>query len=162
MPLSVKQQRFVEGLLAGKSAARAYLDAGYKAAKGQARKHASRLMRTNEDVRAALDAAALKAVEKREVTADAVLAGLLKEARGLGPDTTTAGRSRAWELIGRTMKMFTDHLEVAGRMDHVKVHVFIPENDRDTGTGHKPDPNPAVVNRMKGSGGSNGKHRAED
>ena len=50
-PLNTRQQRFCEFIAAGESQTDAYLKAGFKVPRGDARKHAARLM-TNDDVQA--------------------------------------------------------------------------------------------------------------
>lgn len=49
-PLSVRHERFCEGIAAGLSGAEAYTKAGYKVSRDDARKHAARLM-TKDDVK---------------------------------------------------------------------------------------------------------------
>jgi phage terminase small subunit len=112
--LNVRQQRFVEGVLAGMPAKRAYISAGYKARGNAAETAAARLFR-NVQVAAAIDAANAAAATKAEITAEWVIGQLREEATRHGAGSTHAARVRALELLGKRLGLFPpDRHEVSG------------------------------------------------
>lgn len=70
--MNVRQQKFVEGILAGKPASQAYIGAGYKARGNAAEVNAGRLLR-NAQVAAVIDEARLKAAARFDATAERVV-----------------------------------------------------------------------------------------
>lgn len=73
--LTVRQMKFVEGVLAGKTAKAAYLAAGFRSSSSAAETNAIRLLK-KPAVAAAIAAAKGKAAEAAEVTAKRVVDGL--------------------------------------------------------------------------------------
>lgn len=73
--LNFRQQKFVQGVLAGKNGVQAYIDAGYEARGHAAEVNAARLLR-NAEVSAAVTAAKQKAAAAFDVTAERVVRGL--------------------------------------------------------------------------------------
>ena len=67
------QEKFKNNILKGMNQVDAYQAAGYKCSKSQARKHASRLVRTNEDIRKAIEEAQKKAADAAEITQQRIL-----------------------------------------------------------------------------------------
>ncbi len=64
--MNIRQERFCEFVAAGESQTDAYLNAGFKVPKADARKHGARLM-TKDDIKARISV--LRAPEKAEATA---------------------------------------------------------------------------------------------
>lgn len=111
--MNVKQQKFVEGVLAGLTATAAYVAAGFQSRGGAAETNAARLLKKPE-VAAAIEAANAEAAKRRGITADWVMVKLKAEATRMGKGATHAGRIRALELIGKRLGMFKDQVEVTG------------------------------------------------
>lgn len=111
--LTPRQAAFVREYLVDNNGAQAAIRAGYSP--DAAKEQAARLL-TNVNVKAALDEAMAARAARVEVTADMVLAGLLKEAtRETGP-VSQGAKVRAWELLGKHLGMMTDRskVEVSG------------------------------------------------
>lgn len=111
--LTPRQAAFVREYLVDNNGAQAAIRAGYSS--DAAKEQAARLL-TNVNVKAALDEAMAARAARVEITADMVLAGLLKEAtRETGP-VSQGAKVRAWELLGKHLGMMTDRskLEVSG------------------------------------------------
>jgi len=114
MPLTEKQQRFVEEYLVDLNATAAYQRAGYKATGGAARADASRLL-TNANVQQAIEIARAKQQEKTELNAEYVRKGLQREAELTGEGSSPSARVSALSWLGKHFAMFTDVHEVAGK-----------------------------------------------
>jgi len=78
----------------------AYEKAGYKARGNVAKVNASQLL-TKPNFKKAYKREQAKIAKRTNVTHDMITAGLLKEARGNGADTTTAGRNMAWNYLAK-------------------------------------------------------------
>lgn len=109
MPLTPKQQRFVEEYLIEPNETQAAIRAGYSAK--TANKNASRLM-VNEGVQKAIRAAQEARKHRVEITADEVVKGLLSEARHRGKGSSHAARVAAWGLLARHLGMLTDKVKI--------------------------------------------------
>jgi len=134
MPLNPRQQRFVELYLSGLTAEAAYQQAGYTCTAEARRRNASRLL-TNADVKAAVDAANARALERQELTADWVIGRLKHEATLTGEGSSHSARVRAIELLGKKLRLFADKVELVGPADGpVQFTVYVPANDRDRPT----------------------------
>lgn len=115
-PLSTKQRLFVEAYLTNPNATEAARRAGYAG---------------NDVTLGAVGAENLKKpqiaaliqerVEKAIVTADEVLENLKQLAFESERD---ADRIKAWELLGKYLKLFTDKTEVTGKDGGPQEHVF--------------------------------------
>lgn len=113
--LSLRVSRFVDALLSDpeSNATKAAIRAGYSAKTAESQ--ASRLLR-NAKVRAVVDEAKDKAARAADVTVLEVLTGLRREAYGEGPDTSSNARTTALVALGKTLKMFTEKVELSGRL----------------------------------------------
>jgi len=126
MALTLKRQRFVDEYLVDLNATQAAIRAGYAA--GSARQNAHRML-TNDDVQAAVAEAVAKRSEDTGVTVEWVLNGLkavaercMQEVEVLNRDGkptgdfvfNPAGANRAYELIGKYLRMFTERVEHTG------------------------------------------------
>lgn len=102
--LNARQLRFALGVLEGKDATTAYVDAGYRARGNAAESSASKLLR-NPKVAEFLERGRAKAADRALVTRERVVTGLLTIAEGTGADSA---RVRAWELLGKDIGMWKD------------------------------------------------------
>ena len=131
--MTPKQQRFVEEYLIDLNATAAYRRAGYAAKGNAAEVNAARLLR-NAQVQEAIVEAQAKRSERTAITADYVLQGIQEVAErclqrapvmvGRGEDRThakdeegrdvwefdAAGANKAFELLGKHLKLFTDNI----------------------------------------------------
>lgn len=129
--MTPKQQRFVEEYLIDLNATQAAIRAGYsvRTAKVQGCQNLTKL-----NIQQAIQVAQEKRAARTEVTADYVIKGLKAEAELVGEGSSQAGRTRALELLGKHLGIFSDKLEVTGRDGNpFQVVVYIPENNRDGG-----------------------------
>lgn len=102
--LTLKQQRFVEEYLVDLNATQAAIRAGYS------KKTAQRIGSENLS-KPLVEAAIMNSMDKRSkktaVTAEMVVEGLLKEARGDDvKDSTASARVSAWEKLGKHLGIF--------------------------------------------------------
>ncbi len=106
---NIRHERFCHGLLEGKVAAQAYVDAGYK----PSRKNASRL-RAKEDIQVRLTELKAEAAEAATLDRAWVLQqmrDLYEKTTAAAPDTSTWSPATAkgvLELIGKEMGLFVD------------------------------------------------------
>lgn len=105
MPLTPKQQRFVDEYLVDLNATQAAIRAGYSA--NTARQIGQENL-SKPDIAAAVQARSAARQARTEVTQDTVVQGLLAEARSVGEDTSQAARVKAWELLGKHVGMFEE------------------------------------------------------
>lgn len=103
--LTTRQRLFAENYLASPNATQAAIKAGYS--KKTAASQGERLLR-NVEIRRLVE----KRVEDAIVTADEVLTNLKALANGSERD---GDRIKAWELLGKYLKLFTDKTEVTGK-----------------------------------------------
>lgn len=107
--LTPRQAAFVREYLVDLNATQAAIRAGY--AEASAGQQGEQLLKKLE-IKAAVDEALAARAAKLEVTAEMVLAGLLKEAtRETGP-VSQGAKVRAWELLGKHLGMMTDRSKV--------------------------------------------------
>lgn len=111
--LTPKQAAFVREYLIDLNATQAAKRAGYSPATSN--EQGARLL-ANASVKAAIEAAQNVRASKVELTAEMVLAGLLKEATRQDGTETQGAKVRAWELLGKHLGMMTDRskMEVTG------------------------------------------------
>lgn len=109
--LTPRQQRFVAEYLREPNATKAAVAAGYSAK--TAHSAGPRLL-ANVGVLSAIEAGQKKQARKLNITAERVLRGLYREARGLTPDTKASARVAAWGLLGKHLKLFVDQVHHTG------------------------------------------------
>ena len=109
--LRLQQLTFALAILEGKTQREAYEAAGYKGKDPDAR--ASEI-RSNPKVDAFISKHMQAAAEKALVTPEYVIDRLMIESEGRGPDTNSAARTKATELLGKHLGMFTDKVEHSG------------------------------------------------
>lgn len=108
MALTPRQRRFVTEYLVDHNGAQAAIRAGY--AESGARQEATRLL-AKADIRAAVDEAEKKHAEAVGISVEWVLDGLKKVADS---DDVTPMKVKAFELIGKHLRMFTEKVEHSG------------------------------------------------
>lgn len=113
--LTAKQAKFVTEYLVDLNATQAAIRAGYS-------KHTAKAIATENlskpTIAAAVAIARHKQTERTEITADLVLAGLLKEATDT--ENPPAVKVSAWSWLGRYKAMFTDRLELPGELPEIR------------------------------------------
>lgn len=112
---TTKQQRFIDEYLIDFNATQAAIRAGYS--QDTAKQQGSRLL-TNVDVRAAIDTAIRERSSRALLSQDAVLCGLLEEARHTGDGSSHSARVAAWAHIGKHLGMFVDRVHATGQQVH--------------------------------------------
>ena len=125
---TTKQQRFVDEYLIDFNATQAAIRAGYS--QDTAKQQGSRLL-TNVDVRAAIDTAIRERSSRALLSQDAVLCGLLDEARYTGEGSSHSARVSAWAHIGKHLGMFIDRVHATGQQPHgiTSIQVVFPDLD---------------------------------
>src|ERR1043166_4571197 len=109
--LSARQQRFVELYLVSLNAAQAAKDAGYS--EKTANREGSRLL-SKVDIQAALATAQLARQKRTEIDQDYVLRGLKSEAEYREEGSSHTARVKAYELLGKHLRLFPDAYEHTG------------------------------------------------
>jgi phage terminase small subunit len=109
-----RHERFAQHVANGASATQAYIDAGYS--EGGATAHASRLV-TNDNVAARINYLKAQAAKRAVITAEWVLERLRIEAAGEGPDTSSGARTKATELLGKYLNMWSEKQEHTGEIN---------------------------------------------
>ena len=109
---TAKQQRFIDEYLIDFNATQAAIRAGYS--QDTAKQQGSRLL-SNVDVRAAIDDAIRERSSRALLSQDAVLLGLLEEARHTGDGSSHSARVSAWAHIGKHLGMFIDRVHATGQ-----------------------------------------------
>jgi len=138
-----RHEAFAQALAKGKSAADAYVTAGYRAS----RSAASRLS-TNVNIEKRVAELQSKAAEKAEVTARDVILGLHKEATREGEGASHSARVAAWGLLGKYHNLFTDRVEA-------KITSDVTVNDARTALEHLIDRQLAAGAAQGGTGKPN-------
>ena len=125
---TTKQQRFIDEYLIDFNATQAAIRAGYS--QDTAKQQGSRLL-SNVDVRAAIDDAIRERSSRALVSQDAVLLGLLEEARHTGDGSSHSARVSAWAHIGKHLGMFVDRVHATGQQPHgiTRIHLVAPDLD---------------------------------
>lgn len=125
MPLTPKQERFVQEYLIDLNATAAYRRAGYRAKTDNAAGAGASALLRNPKVSGAIRAALGARSERTEITSDDVLKGLHKEATLTGEDSSHSARVSAWGLIGKHLGMFKDKVEHSGSI--TETHIYLPQ-----------------------------------
>jgi phage terminase small subunit len=102
-----RRETFIRHYLETGNATKAAILAGYSEKSAAAA--GSRLL-TNPEIRAAIDDALLRQAELSDISATFVLEGIRAIAEN--PNARHADRLRAYELLGKHLKLFTDRAEV--------------------------------------------------
>ena len=125
---TAKQQRFIDEYLIDFNATQAAIRAGYSS--DTAKQQGSRLL-SNVDVRAAIDDAIRERSSRALVSQDAVLLGLLEEARHTGDGSSHSARVAAWAHIGKHLGMFVDRVHATGQrgQDVTRIQLVAPDLD---------------------------------
>jgi len=125
---TTKQQRFIDEYLIDFNATQAAIRAGYS--QDTAKQQGSRLL-SNVDVRAAIDTAIRERSSRALLSQDAVLCGLLEEARYNGEGSSHSARVSAWAHIGKHLGMFVDRVHATGQQPHgiTRIHLVAPDLD---------------------------------
>ena len=113
--MTPKQAAFVSEYMIDHNATQAAIRAGYSS--DTAKQQGSRLL-SNVDVRAAIDDAIRERERRALVSQDAVLLGLLEEARHTGDGSSHSARVAAWAHIGKHLGMFVDRVHATGQQVH--------------------------------------------
>lgn len=129
---TTKQQRFIDEYLIDFNATQAAIRAGYS--QNTAKQQGSRLL-SNVDVRAAIDDAIRERNSRALVSQDAVLLGLLEEARHTGDGSSHSARVAAWAHIGKHLGMFVDRVHATGQQAQgvTSIQVVFPDLDDEHG-----------------------------
>ena len=119
MPLTPKQQRFVEEYLIDLNGTQAAIRAGYspKTAKEQASENLAK-----PNIQEAIQGAQSARSERTEVNQDYVVQRLKGEAELTGQGSSHSARVRALELLGKHVSMFGDEKQIG-----VKARLIIEE-----------------------------------
>ena len=126
--MTPKQQRFIDEYLIDFNATQAAIRAGYSS--DTAKQQGSRLL-SNVDVRAAIDTAIRERSSRALLSQDAVLCGLLEEARYTGDGSSHSARVSAWAHIGKHLGMFIDRVHATGQQAQgvTSIQVVFPDLD---------------------------------
>jgi phage terminase small subunit len=112
--LNLKQLNFALARLEGKTQREAYDLAGYTA---KDRDAGASAIASNPKVAAFIEKHMQAAAEKALVTPEYVIERLRIESEGTGPDTSSSARTKATELLGKYLGMFTERQEVTMKSD---------------------------------------------
>lgn len=111
--LTLKQQRFVDEYLIDFNATQAAIRAGYSEKTsysiGQENLNKPEIKNEIDKRTAKLESSAL-------ITKEMVIQGLLDEAKCFGYGSSHSARVSAWAHLGKHLQMFTDKVEVTGKM----------------------------------------------
>jgi phage terminase small subunit len=106
-PLNPKQLKFAELYLSGLSATEAYVRAGYTA-RGKSAGNAASALLENHGIQSLIAKATGQAVQTAELTAEYVIAGLKKEAEFYGDGAQHTARIKAYELLGKAVRVWPE------------------------------------------------------
>lgn len=109
MELSIKQKTFIAEYLKDGNATRSAITAGYS--EKTAKEQGARLL-TNVNVKDELAKRFKRQQERTEITADYVLNGIKAVAESTEKDND---KLKAFELLGKYLKLFTEKTEVTGK-----------------------------------------------
>ena len=126
--LNSKQAAFIDEYLIDFNATQAAIRAGYS--EDTAKQQGSRLL-SNVDVRAAIDDAIRERSSRTLISQDAVLLGLLEEARERGDGSSHSARVSAWAHIGKHLGMFVDRVHATGQRGQGITHIQLVAPDLD-------------------------------
>ena len=113
MPLNPKQQAFAREYLVDRNATQAAIRAGYSPKTAGSQAHD---LLKKPEIQEAVQEGTKKHAASIDVTAESVLADIVRiaEAAEAAGEFTAALKGR--ELLGKNLKLFTDKLEVSGKM----------------------------------------------
>jgi phage terminase small subunit len=106
--LTVKQQKFIEGYLIHGNATKAYYEAGYKAKSDNIAGVEAHKLLKNPKIKNTIDENMKQRSENCGITAEFVLNGIKDIALKGKKDTD---KLKAYELLGKHLKLFTDKVE---------------------------------------------------
>lgn len=121
--LTTKQKLFIEAYLANPNGTEAARKAGYTGSVGTLKSIASQNL-----AKPAIAAALKKRVDKAIITADEVLHGIREIALKGERD---ADRLRAYELLGKHLTLFTDHVKHSGETATRVIVEYATDDDGD-------------------------------
>lgn len=139
--MNIRQQKFAEGLVAGKTQTQAAIDAGYSEKSATVQ---GSIMFRNPDIQRYVQAHRAAAGDKAEVSLEWVLKKLAEEARN-APDA--GDRIKALETLGKALGAFVERSEVHMHGDHTVLAVRAEELMRKVM--EAPDPEPLLLEAMQ-------------
>lgn len=111
--LTIKQKRFVEEYLIDFNATQACIRAGYSEHTAQA---IGTENLTKPLIKAEIDRHIKSLEESALVTKEMVIKGLLNEAKVFGEGSSHSARVSAWAHLGKHLNMFTEKVELTGKV----------------------------------------------
>lgn len=111
--LTIKQKRFVEEYLIDFNATQACIRAGYSEHTAQA---IGTENLTKPLIKAEIDRHVKSLEESALVTKEMVIKGLLSEAKVFGEGSSHSARVSAWAHLGKHLNMFTEKVELTGKV----------------------------------------------
>lgn len=111
--LTIKQKRFVEEYLIDFNATQACIRAGYSEHTAQA---IGTENLTKPLIKAEIDRHIKSLEESALVTKEMVIKGLLDEAKVFGEGSSHSARVSAWAHLGKHLNMFTEKVELTGKV----------------------------------------------
>lgn len=111
--LTTKQKRFVEEYLIDFNATQAAIRAGYS--ENSAYSIGQENLKKPE-IKGEIDKLTDKMTERALITKERIIQGLLNEAETFGEGSSHSARVSAWAHLGKHLQMFTDKVEVTGKM----------------------------------------------
>lgn len=126
--LTTKQQRFVDEYLIDFNATQAAIRAGYSenTAYSIGNENLSK-----PDIKNAIDEK-ISALEKSSLlTKEMVIKGLLSETKEYGEGSSHSARVSAWAHLGKHLNMFTEKVELSGKVEVATLGALIDELSED-------------------------------
>lgn len=111
--LTLKQQRFIDEYLIDYNATQACIRAGYSEHTAQA---IGTENLTKPLIKAEIDRRVKLLEESALVTKEMVIKGLLKEAEDCAEGSSHSARVSAWAHLGKHLNMFTEKVELTGKL----------------------------------------------
>ena len=126
--LTLKQRRFIEEYLIDFNATQAAIRAGYSEnSAGQIGEQNLKKL----EIKSEIDRLTAQMTEKAIVTKEMVLQGLLDEARMYDEGASHSARVSAWAHLGKHLGIFTDKLELGGKVEVTSLGSLIDELSED-------------------------------
>lgn len=126
--LTLKQRRFIEEYLIDFNATKAAIRAGYSEnSAGQIGEQNLKKL----EIKSEIDRLTAQMTEKAIVTKEMVLQGLLDEARMYDEGASHSARVSAWAHLGKHLGIFTDKLELGGKVEVTSLGSLIDELSED-------------------------------
>lgn len=126
--LTLKQRRFIEEYLIDFNATKAAIRAGYSEnSAGQIGEQNLKKL----EIKSEIDRLTAQMTEKAIVTKEMVLQGLLDEARMYDDGASHSARVSAWAHLGKHLGIFTDKLELGGKVEVTSLGSLIDELSED-------------------------------